>query len=381
MPMNRSIGAASVLLFFAAVFLIEAQESGKPAEPQAAPAAQPMPLPTAIKELADAKRIDADALADAWGAQNAVALAEMAVGLKKAEQAGGKANPTVSASKMFDAAVRTAAAKRDAAALEKILAIPAVSQDADWKSQIETTLRLTKATRAADPALALTEANSHETNLQLRLYADAIENAKGRNDAGVLKELSASLPGNTHLDAKRQASLKKLIDETAAAMPKDDALAGMLNQLGSASRSAPVAQAGVVALDFSNTPISISVPKNSGLASNAATPSNPISAGQVAIQTAPAAAPKTSVRFTILNKVTQYNVAFDLVSPDGRNTTCYIRPNLLGTYTITYTSGRGTPAIKIWQVGGRAPLSFSVANNGNYQFQMGSDKLIRNYYR
>ena len=89
-----------------------------------------------------------------------------------------------------------------------------------------------------------------------------------------------------------------------------------------------------------------------------------------------------TVNYNVLNRVTKYNVAYAVVSPGNKAVVAYLKPNSYTNCLFTFIAGEGTLKIRIYQVGGKPPRDFTVANNGKYAFQIKpSSGLIENFFR
>jgi hypothetical protein len=397
--MFRRFGApilAGAVALAGGLFLARAADGPKVLTPEKAPDPAPV-TPVDLKDAAFDAYIDPDALAKAWAGLEPGALADVALKLVAGEKAVGRAHQKLPADKLFEVALRVAADKKDIQTLERIAAETEKMKRADLHEKTEFVLKLARTSRAVDPALTPGDKHSPETNIQLHLYQSAIEIARLNRDAQALKDLEKSLAENPHLKGTTAAAMKKLLHETLDNLPKEeDESIALLRKLSGQSRGGAT-KPGDLAVDTSGAGGTYTPGPGEGfslipfpVSPSLGTPLKPAVAGNVGLsligsnpKPAPPPPPKeVKVAFTIINRVTQYSVAFDLVPAPGKPFTIMLNPDgKAHPFSVGYVPGVGTPAIKIWQVGGKAPLSFSVANGGKYQFLMDpkDGNKIKNY--
>ncbi len=374
--------------FLSTVFAVTAMsslaiaEDPKPAEPNKATETV-VELPAAAKDAAFEAHLDLNALGAAWSAGDADTLAVLAEKLSDGERALGKPHPKLPADKLVYEAIRAAVSSKNLKALNAILTTAEKAKRPDHIAAAKAAMQLIRTTRATEPALTPNDKRTDETNIQLHLYADAIVNSKRTGDSETLAELDKSIDDNPYLKGDTAMAMHKAIAAARTEIPADNAGADLLRQLAASSRGGDVAMPGVLAIDFSGT--SPVFPPTSKMAASAGTASNPIGVGQLAIDVAPKATPaakKTTVNYNVLNRVTKYNVAYAVVSPGNKSVVAYLKPNSYTNCSCTFTMGAGTPKIRIYQVGGKPPRDFTVANGGKYAFQIKpSTGLIENFFR
>ena len=378
-----------------------ADEAPKVLTPEKAPE-RPAEKSVEPQDPAFAEHVDLNKVAEAWSGSDSEALTDLAVKLSAGERTLGRPNKQLPAHKLFEAALNTAAAKRDIKTLERLAAEANKAGHKELHEKAIILLRVAKSARAIDPLLTPSDKHSTETNIQLHLYNDSIKMARLNRDAEALKYLETTLTDNPHLTGATAMAMKKQIREAMDNLPKDDDESiSLLRKMAAGSRAVTAmapAKVGVVGVDTSGVTYDTKdVATASDLANTIRLPagwgssSSPITAGTLSVESvnrqvqgfslnegpAPKAGPRKPsgkvAKFTIQNAVPQSycnGVMFSLICPDnGATALCLIKPdNKSYPFNIAYSSG--TPAIRIYQVGGKAALTYSVANNGRYQFQV-----------
>jgi hypothetical protein len=240
---------ASMAMFVSAPCMtVNAADETKPVSATATAATKATPAPASIaapiSDPAFAQYVDVMLIGRAWETLDADLLTDCALQLAEGERILMRNHKAgISSKELLALAVKVAADKRDAKALDRLASIADHTKNTTVTEQVASAKKLAGQSRKIDPAASVSATEISPT--QLAVYQNAITGVKASGivgDASYLKTLEEGLNDSesalASLNDSQKAYLKKIMGETREIIPSEGnpKLNETLTKLKNASR-------------------------------------------------------------------------------------------------------------------------------------------------
>ncbi len=224
---NFPLLASAAMLVCVPYLMSNAADDAKPAPAATAmETAEPFVDLSNIEDPAFDRYVDLVLLGTAWDTLDAGLLTDCALQLAEGERILMRSHKAINSKQVLALAVKVAAEKRDAAALDRLASVADNTKNTAIGDQIASAKKLAGQSRKVDPAASISATET--TPEQLALYQEAINGVKAAGivgDKDYLKNLEAGLADKesvlASLSDTQRAYLKKIMGETQQIMPKE----------------------------------------------------------------------------------------------------------------------------------------------------------------